>query len=141
MSFSDPNSAEQAFYDAFRQLDESAMQAVWSDSDDASCIHPGGALLQGKQDVIDSWREIFSGSKPPQVHYRLIRSNADARLAVHTVEERINSGSGDRQAIVLATNVYIYCDGGWSLLAHHASLPLVEPQDEDEDEAVASLLH
>lgn len=131
MAYPDPTSAEDAFYAAFRELDDEGMQTVWSDSTDASCIHPGGGLLQGKSAVINSWREIFKEARPPTIEHRLIRASADARLAVHTVEERVNSGSGSREAIILATNVYIYCDGGWSMLAHHASLPLLEARSEE----------
>ena len=136
MAFPDPAAAEEAFYSAFRALDEEAMQAVWSDSPDTSCIHPGGSLLQGKSAVIDSWREIFAGTSPPEIEHRLIRASADARLAVHTVEERINSNSEAREVIVLATNVYIFCDGGWTLLAHHASLPLIKSRGEEPHSAL-----
>ena len=52
MDFPDPTSAEQAFYAAFSDLDDDAMQAVWVDSDDASCIHPGGTLLRGTKDIL-----------------------------------------------------------------------------------------
>ena len=126
MDFPDPTSAEQAFYAAFRELDEDAMRAVWADSGDASCIHPGGTLLRGTEDILNSWREIFHEASPPQIEHRLIQASSDARLAVHTVEEQVRSGEGGRRAVILATNVYIFTGDGWRMLAHHASLPLVE---------------
>ncbi|MDJ0738941.1 MAG: nuclear transport factor 2 family protein [Gammaproteobacteria bacterium] len=125
MAFPEPTAAEQAFYDAFRALDLSAMQTVWADSAEISCVHPGGQLLRGTGDVLASWREIFEDASPPRVDYRLVQASRDQRLAVHTVEERVLSGGG-RRAVVVATNVYVLGDGGWSMLAHHASLPLVE---------------
>lgn len=126
MSFPNPEAAESAFYEAFKALDSEAMSLVWMKSSDASCIHPGGPLLQGTDRVLESWVEIFRDSNPPTVKVRLIQASADSHLAVHTVEESISSGSGTRQAVVLATNVYVRMDGGWRMLAHHASLPLVE---------------
>jgi hypothetical protein len=133
MEFPDPNLVEQAFYSAFRELDEHGMQAVWVDSKEASCIHPGGVLLRGVEVILDSWREIFDEASPPQVEHRLIQASSDARLAVHTVEEKVSSGAGGRRAVILATNVYIFTDGGWRMLAHHASLPLVESSESTEE--------
>jgi hypothetical protein len=126
MPFADPSAAEAAFYAAFRALNLEHMQAVWMQSSSTSCIHPGGDLLQGTPAILASWAEIFRNSGPPQVSNQLIQANIDARLAVHTVREDVRSGAGQRQAVILATNVYWYTDGGWQMLAHHASLPLVE---------------
>lgn len=126
MSFPDPAAAEEAFYAAFRTLDLEQMKTVWSGSADDSCIHPGGGLLQGADVVLASWAEIFRDSAPPQVRHRLIQTTSDERLAVHTVEESVSTGSGQRHAVILATNIYARGEDGWRMLAHHASLPLVE---------------
>jgi hypothetical protein len=131
MAYPDPASVEAAFYAAFRELDEAGMLKVWSDSAEASCIHPGGPLLRGTQQIMQSWHEIFRDTSPPQVESRLIQASADQRLAVHTVEEHVSSANGARKAIILATNIYTYSQDGWRLLAHHASLPLVESSDEE----------
>ncbi len=130
MTFSDPASAEAAFYEAFRTLDLAQMARVWVDSAEASCIHPGGALLQGTDTILASWAEIFRESQPPRVTHRTIQISADGHLAVHTVEEDVRSGGGGRQALILATNVYRRVDDGWHMLAHHASLPLVKVRHE-----------
>ena len=126
MHYDNPADTEAAFYDAFRNLDIEQMQQVWLDSLDISCIHPGGELLRGMEAIMNSWRGIFRDSTPPQVSHRLIQASADKRLAVHTVEENVSAGNGSRQAVILATNVYGFVNGGWKMLAHHASLPLVE---------------
>lgn len=125
MSFPDPASVESAFYEAFRRLDIEQMRAVWSDALTTSCIHPGGELLQGTEAIIASWSEIFRDSQPPRVEHELIQSSVDGQLAVHTVRERVSSGAG-RRAVVLATNIFGLDANGWRMLAHHASLPLVE---------------
>lgn len=128
MAFPDPAAAEAAFYTAFRQLDLGQMRTVWLDSSTVSCIHPGAGLLQGTDAIMASWAEIFDGSKVPQVEHRLILASTDHDLAVHTVEENVSSGTGERSARILATNVYARGKDGWQMLAHHASLPLVEPR-------------
>jgi ketosteroid isomerase-like protein len=138
MPFPDAEAAEAAFYAAFRDLDITGMKTVWLDSSDASCIHPGGGLLRGADAILASWAEMFRHSRVPQVSHRLIQATADRHLEVHTVEEQVSSGSGQRSARILATNVYARSDGGWQMLAHHASLPLVEPQGE---QAKSSSLH
>lgn len=126
MSYSDPAAAEAAFYAAFAALDLEQMRAVWLDSPDSSCIHPGGGLLQGAAAILGSWGEIFRDSEPPRVAHRLVQATSDAHLVVHTVEEDVSSGAGQRRALILATNIYRLTDDGWRMLAHHASLPLVE---------------
>ena len=125
-SYPDPTAAEAAFYHAFRTLDLGAMRAVWLDSAEASCIHPGAGLLHGTEAIIASWASIFDNSQPPSVSPRLVQASADHNLAVHTVAEHISSGSGDSAALVIATNVYTRTPDGWRMLSHHASLPLVE---------------
>jgi ketosteroid isomerase-like protein len=136
--FPDPAAAEAAFYEAFRTLDIERMGLVWLDSAEVSCIHPGGALLQGTAAVLESWAAIFRDSRPPQVTHRTLQTSTDRHLAVHTVEEHVSSDSGQRRALILATNIYRCIDGSWRMLAHHASLPLVES---DPAKAVRRPLH
>jgi ketosteroid isomerase-like protein len=125
--FSEPFEAERAFYDAFARLDLRGMGGVWADSDDVICIHPGGPLLQGKGPVMESWREIMSGTAPPVIRFRPLQRFAEGALAVHLVEELITPGGPpQREATrVLATNVYRKDGDHWRLIEHHASLPLV----------------
>ena len=139
-TFTDPRAVEQAFYDAFRRLDEPLMRHVWLQSNETSCIHPGGGLLQGTEAIINSWKDIFQDASPPRVAPRLVQASADNRLAVHTVEERISSGGGGRRAVVLATNIYVHAQDGWHMLAHHASLPLVE-SDSSPTAATPAAIH
>ena len=125
LSYPDPAAAEAAFYRAFQRLDLDAMRAVWLDSDETSCIHPGAGLLQGTAAIIASWAAIFDNSRAPRLTTRLLAAHVDRNLAVHTVAEDITSGSGSG-ARVIATNTFTRTRDGWRLLSHHASLPLVE---------------
>jgi ketosteroid isomerase-like protein len=117
---------EQAFYTAFAELDLAAMRRVWSPLAETFCVHPGGNPLRGTDAVLQSWQEIFSSAHPPRITHRLIETHASADLEVHFVEERIQpSGEPGETSLVMATNVYRREPGGWQMVAHHASLPLM----------------
>lgn len=134
--FATPAAAEAAFYAAFAAVDREAMEAVWAPGEHTLCIHPGGGLRRGRQAVIQSWMEIFSGTSPPSIQHRLIASFETRGLAVRLVEELIRPHGAPPEAAtrVLATNVFIREGGSWRIVEHHASLPLVPPRGGDEDE-------
>jgi ketosteroid isomerase-like protein len=123
----DPRHAEAAFYAAFGRRDLAAMTAIWSDSPQALCIHPGGPPLHGPEAILQSWTEILGNAAPPEVRYRELQQLLSGDLAIHIVEELIRpAGSSDAATRVIATNVYQRAaDDGWRLLVHHASLPLM----------------
>lgn len=123
-----PESAEETFYLAFSRLDLGLMATVWVEGNRAVCIHPGGGLLRGKEAVMHSWLEIFTGSSPPRIEHRLIDSFECQDLVVRLVEERIRPrGDASTKANrVIATNVYVREHGSWRLAEHHGSLPMVE---------------
>jgi ketosteroid isomerase-like protein len=126
-AFATADEAEAAFYAAFAAIDLAAMGAVWLDSAGVVCVHPGGGLLRGRAEVMQSWAEILTGVSPPSIEHRLIERLAAGDQEVHVVEESIRAG-GDAQAApnrVLATNVYRLGPDGWRMLVHHASLPLM----------------
>jgi hypothetical protein len=117
--FEDASAAEAAFYSAFAEVDIEVMDRVWARRVEVLCVHPGGSLLRGRPAVMQSWMEIFSGTQPPRVEYRLLGRfgrNAEAPNRV------------------LATNVYTREEGSWRMVEHHASLPLVERSGGRRDE-------
>ena len=125
MPFNTPDQAEAAFYGAFQELDTELMAQVWSDDPDAACVHPGGDLLQGKSAVMQSWIEIFGAAERPTLVHRTLQATGNGELAVHLVEEMIRPGGKSDASRVLATNVYQRERGGWRMVAHHASLPIM----------------
>jgi ketosteroid isomerase-like protein len=129
MAYDTPVAAERAFYEAFVRRDVDAMRRVWRPSDDVACVHPGGGLLLGLDDVLGSWAEIFSGASAPEMQVRPLQTHVDGDTAMHLVEERIDSPAQRRTARVIATNLYRRTPDGWLLHLHHASLPLVDPTD------------
>ena len=58
--FSTSDEAEKAFYAAFQQEDLELMMSVWADDEDITCIHPGGNRLEGINNILESWEQIFS---------------------------------------------------------------------------------
>jgi ketosteroid isomerase-like protein len=127
-AFETAEAAEGAFYRAFAATDLAAMARVWSNCDDARCIHPGGDVLAGAAAVLESWREIFAGAVAPRVRHRLLHRYGAGDLSIHLVEEGIgppDAGDGGLTR-VLATNVYRRSADGWRMVLHHATLPLVE---------------
>lgn len=124
--FLTPDVVEAAFYAAFQTLDIALMGAVWAEEPSPVCVHPGGDLLQGRSEVLSSWREVLTGAERPELHFRVIQRTATDGLAVHLVEELIRpSRSREEPNRILATNVYRQTAEGWRMTAHHASLPLM----------------
>ncbi len=48
------------FYRALSMADAAAMKSIWIKSDDATCLHPGWALLTGCAAIGESWKAIFA---------------------------------------------------------------------------------
>ena len=106
--------ANEAFYDAFNQKDIDAMAAVWAESDDVSCVHPGWNLLLGREAVLESWRNILTNPAQP----RIVMGGASVKLrgAVAIIICRELVGGSP----LVATNVFILQDEAWKLLHHHS---------------------
>ena len=137
--FPTPDEAETAFYDAFERGDLAAMMAVWAQSDSVVCVHPRGPRLVGFDAVRDSWMQIFAGGAGQlRLSATGVQRFDGQSVAVHTLVEVMSSpGKPDTQS-VCATNVYELTDGGWRMVAHHAS-PLVERAGvRDEEQAPVS---
>ena len=113
---------EAAFYAALQSGDIERLMACWADEDDIVCIHPGGPRVVGAMAIRATFEAMFANGSirawPERV--RRIESLASS---VHSLVERIEvlTPQGQRNAWVLATNVYVKTAQGWRLLAHHAS--------------------
>jgi ketosteroid isomerase-like protein len=128
--FASADAAQAAFYQAFQDLDVDLMGEVWSDVDGVLCLHPGGDLLQGREAVLQSWLEIFGNAEPPSIDFRPLQQLERSGIAIHLVEESIKArrGSPGEGTRVIATNVFVERDGGWYMIEHHASVPLIRPK-------------
>lgn len=147
-SFTSPQEAEQAFYEAFQRADLDALMAVWAEDDEVFCVHPGGSRLTGLANIRESFRQIFRSGANMRFQLRGAQQIRGGLLAVHSVYEYITLVGERRQASpVIATNLYANSGGGWRMVGHHASAvpnaeavttPETEPQAE---KSTRSLLH
>lgn len=105
--------ANAAYYRAFQAGDYIAMAAVWAD-EGVSCIHPGWQVIEGRAEVLESYRQILANPEQEPVtcsQEHIIISGDMARiLCVETV-------AGE---ILAATNLFIRTGGSWQLVHHHA---------------------
>lgn len=118
---------EAAYYDALARADITALMALWSDDEEAVCVHPGAARLIGPRAIRASWEAIFERGP---VHIRPIQVHAtqNTMMAVHNLIEEINRGDNMQQELyVIATNVYLKTPQGWRIVAHHASIASGKP--------------
>ena len=126
-----PQDTEDGFYDAFENADLHAMKAIWSDTADIVCIHPGSPILHGWEAMSRSWQHIFGADSRVSftIHHRQWIEHSD--LAIHTVEEEI-APAGSNKALgppIPVTNVYRRGAHGWRMVVHHASPPPVDPKE------------
>ena len=130
-SFTSPEEAESAFYQAFEHLDSALMAEVWSGTSNSLCIHPGGELLRGRAEILRSWAAIFSNARPPSIVVRLLQRFERPGIAVHLVEELIRPkrNSSTEGTRVFATNIYLEQNAGWNMIEHHASIPIVSHKE------------
>ena len=119
--------ANEAFYRAFADGDESAMDAVWARSAPVACIHPGWAALAGREAVMESWRAILSNPNRPVIEMR----GAGAYLYGDTAFVICYETVG--KAWLAATNAFVREDGAWKMV-HHQAGPTVAPALDEEDE-------
>ena len=121
-SFTTPQEAEQAFYEAFQRADLDALMAVWAEDDEVFCIHPGGSRLTGLANIRESFRQLFRDGANMRFQLRGVQQIRGGLLAVHSVYESITLVGERRQASpVVATNLYANSGGGWRMVGHHAS--------------------
>jgi len=109
------------FYEAFSTANYEKMSAVWSNSDDVCCVHPGMHSLQGISAVMDSWRQIFVGyagsddKNAFKISPARVKVDICGRTAICTCVEETNGGRLE------ALNIYRREGGSWKMVNHMAS--------------------
>lgn len=138
-NFSTSDDAEKAFYVAFQQSDIEMMMAVWANTQDITCIHPGGTRLEGQLNIRDSWQQIFSQDNGIKFEINQKKVIQDDSIAIHHVIEAIYM-DGELQSEILATNVFRKENDSWHMILHHASpelRPAILHEEDVEDEIEA----
>ncbi len=119
--------ANEAFYVAFASRDYPAMEALWSERERISCIHPGWNALAGRDVVMQTWRTILANSESPQIGCQNAVCHVLGDTAYVVCYEAING------SFLVATNVFIREGGNWKMV-HHQAGPTPPPPPEESDE-------
>ncbi len=111
---SDVLMANDAFYDAVRAGDFNRLDALWARTRPVSVFHPGWTALQGREDVMASWAEIFVSGNAPDIWPIDEQIIMTPRTAMVYCTEVV----GEQK--LTATNVFVREGGRWCLTQHMA---------------------
>jgi ketosteroid isomerase-like protein len=130
--------ANAELYAAFEAGDIDRMSALWADSEDIACIHPGGGILRGRSVVLRSWSVIMANTSYIQFFLTDVEIGIIGNTAVVTCAENILTAAEDTEAgsfthpgLVVATNVFRRTGNEWRLLLHHGSPVFGSGRDDD----------
>lgn len=115
--------ANEAFYLAFANADFQAMAGIWSGRGDVVCAHPGWPVLQGRHEVLASWRRILGNPDQPRVsvHVAGVQPLGDGAALVVCYETMAGT-------VMVATNVFEREPEGPRLVCHQAGLCSEPPE-------------
>jgi len=121
--------ANRDFYRAFASGDYVAMDRLWSEHAESTCVHPGWEALRGRDRVMASWRGILR--RPLPVRSRDEVATVLGEVGVIVCVEVLPEGE------LAATNVFVVEQGRWRMLHHQAGLIArsLERDDERDDES------
>ncbi|GAB4547869.1 MAG: nuclear transport factor 2 family protein [Pleurocapsa sp.] len=113
----------QAFYDAFSHRDMESMSRLWWQGSTSLCVHPGGKVLIGWEEIRASWESIFSNTDSFEIDLEIIKVESDRSLAYVVVREIVLQSSRGRKvkAPSTATNIFQKMAQKWYLVHHHGS--------------------
>ena len=113
-------SANNQFYEAFRSVDLAMMKKLWSDSEEATCCHPGHPTIFGSKKIVKSWEALFSGGSMPPLRATRQKVALRGNIAWVTCLET----NGDQPASLEAINIFERKDGHW-FMVHHQAAPVL----------------
>ncbi len=113
--------ANEAFYDAFRLRDLSAMEELWAREAEVACIHPGWPALYGREAVLKSWSEILANPDAPEIACRSPRAFVGGDAAFVICYELLGRN------VLVASNLFVREGGAWRMTHHHAGPCNVDP--------------
>lgn len=135
----DPLQVHRSFYDAIETGDIDLMKALWADSEQVSCIHPGAEPVRGTGAVLRTWSMLMANVGYIQFFLTDVEivtfppGADDPHTAVVTCTENILSGEGMASAEsfaggkAIATSILVNDGHSWKFWLRHAS-PVMEPQ-------------
>lgn len=112
----------QAFYQAFEQMDLEAMDRIWSKGSNVTCIHPGRNVLRGWDQIRFSWDQIFRNTKQLEVAADVISTEVQGNFAYVVLVENMVQVVPERRMEMqgIVTNIFEYDGSNWYLIHRHA---------------------
>jgi ketosteroid isomerase-like protein len=117
--------ANEAFYRAFVDRDETAMDSLWSDTDQVACLHPGWRPLYGREEVMDSWKAIMSNPDTPEFLCHDAHAHVHGNTAYVICFEEIGGN------FLVATNIFVRDGSLWKMVHHQAGPTSAHPEADD----------
>ena len=122
--------ANEIFYRAFAARDETALEDLWSDSEQISCLHPGWGPLFGREEVLSSWVAIIRNPESPEILCHNAHAHVYGDTAYVVCFEEI---AGE---FLVATNIFVREGRVWKMVHHQAGPTSVSPSVDDESPLV-----
>ena len=115
--------ANLAFYEALQALDLAKMENVWWHEDWVKCLHPGWDLIEGWEEVRESWASIFRSTAYMRVAVSRPLVHVTGDVAWVSCIENVTSTfeGGFSTALIEATNIFVRRNGTWRMVHHHAA--------------------
>jgi len=112
-----------AFYRAFENRDIRLMDQTWWQGNGSICIHPGGNIIKGWDNIRSSWEKIFKNTDYIEIDTEIITTEIDYAIAYVVVKENVTQMQRGRkiQGQSLATNSFRKMAQQWYLVHHHGS--------------------
>jgi ketosteroid isomerase-like protein len=107
--------ANEGFYRAFAARDVEAMASLWAEAAPVACIHPGWDVLDGREEVLRSFRAILESPSAPDVRCTMAQVHLLGEAAFVTCHELVQG------ARLVATNTFVREGSAWRLVHHQAS--------------------
>lgn len=107
--------ANAAFYAAFNAGDVAAMDVLWARNAPVACVHPNWNALEGREQVMESWRNILGNPDQARV-FAGAESAHELGDVGYVLCREIVDGSA-----LATTNVFALEDGEWRMVHHHTS--------------------
>lgn len=122
--------ANDAFYRAFERADPAAMDAVWAQSPEDVCVHPGWDMTRGAINVANVWRRLFASGERLSFALGDLHAEIYSEVGiVHCIENIWIPSPRQMVGRVAATNVFRQVDGAWKMILHHGSPVSGAPDD------------
>lgn len=140
LTFTTPQEAEDAFYDALVRADLDAMMTVWSEEEEVVCVHPGALRVVGLAAVRHAWQQLFESGTRFHVSVSQPVAAGGTMIAIHNVLQHMQvDGDDELHSPIVATNVFMRGAVGWRMVAHHASP--TPPRDDADSNGASRVVH